>query len=199
MKRLIYSLSLCFIITSFVGCIVTTDDDITMPDMMRFEVKVDKIEAIRSCEGDGTEGKGDIYTRITLHKNDEPGGSSWGTLASIDEVVVELSKGQSTENPGIEVAEEIMPFDGMRVEYIIYTREVDPSGTQVQEIHGEFMVYDATMGCWVEESNLGVVGSQCLPGSQAGTSKFLKTNQTRLVDHNCDVIITWTVSLTPMN
>lgn len=200
MKQLFYLLPVCLLFLFVHGCVIDTDDDdnsIEIPAMMNFSAKVDKIEAIESCEGDGTTGKGDIYTRITLHKNDEPGGSSWGTLAEVGEIVVELSRGQSIENPGIEVSKEIEPFDKMRVEYILKAREVDPSGTQVQEIDASFMAYSETLGCWVEETFSGH-GDECLPGSLAGTSHFSKTMQTRLTDHNCDVIITWTVSLTPI-
>lgn len=199
MKQFQHYLFIAMMTIFTVGCIVDTsdDDDISPPQKMLYTVKVDKIDAIKSCEGDGISGKADIYTRMTLHKNDVPGGSSWAVLAEATEVVLELFKGQSVVNPGIETSVEISPFDGMRVEHILYTREVDPNGTQVREQDGYFMVYDETLGCFVEESSRGQT-DVCILGSVSGSHRFIRTYDTRLFDHNCDVVVTWTASIEPI-
>lgn len=191
MKQLLFIL--CFIFFA-VGCVVITPDEEEETKYL-MTAKVDKIHAITSCEGNGTTGKADIYTKITLHKNDTPNGSSWGIQADSGEIVKELSKGEIAYDPGIFASDTLNLFHHMRVEANISVREVDPGGTQVRTLSGTFMRYDENIMCWVEESNIGIISETCLSESQSGTSEFSKTFDTRIKDNTCDAIVTWTVTI----
>ena len=173
----------------FTSCVVIDEmNEESGPLMVDFTVKVNSLQALKSCEGDGNSGEADIFTKITLHKNEEPGGSSWAVLAEQDWKEVELAKSEIAINPGIEVSEAIEVFDGMRVEAIITMKEVDPNSTQIQKQYYVLLNFDEAQNCWVPEG-----GGDCVDGSDSGS--YYKQTESRMSQGNCDIILNWEASL----
>jgi hypothetical protein len=172
------------------GCVITSTD--TIPDTVAFSVSIDKMTAYLSCEGDGTSGTGDIYTRMSLWSTMEQGGQSL-LIAELPDVIIGLERNESTTNTGIELSADVDFFDGVRLEAIIVTREVDPNSTQVQELFTLTMKYDSELECWVGETFTEYAGV-CVPGSNGGIS-YIKTTESKMQDHNCDISYIWTAEV----
>jgi len=150
---------------------------------------VDKYHMLKTCEGDGSVGEGDLYGKLFILASTNVG-TEPTEIARTDEIVHSLPLNEILTETGIQASVDITPFDGMKLSFSTYIREVDPSATQITENYRLTMVYDESDGCW-----LPTVGVGCVDGSVSGTSTFNKTYQERMIDTNCDVLIDWSVDI----
>ena len=190
-----HSISKLFIlatIVTFASCIVT--DDVT-PDLYTFNVDVESMKAIRTCEGDGSDGEADLYTRITLYHSNANTNVSSAILAEQDYTLVQLDRWEEETQTGLAVTADVELVDGLIIEAILITYENDPSGSDAQETYGISVLYNEEMECWTPVP-FGGDTSKCISGSAAGSSTFSKSYSTHLVEGTrCDIEINWVAEL----
>lgn len=194
MKILVKLFGLLFYL-SIIGCTVTSDDDDMEPESMIPELtvkaKVDKVYSRLSCEGDGTSGKGDLYTKIIIRANSNPGLAPQ-PLIETEEVEIEVAQYETVTDTNVSAETSITPFNGMRLEIIVLTREGDPGGTtQISRSFIERLVYDENNGCWFE-----LTGTDCAAGAIAGTSTMNKAKEDSMTGGNCDMEFDWSFEIT---
>ena len=185
--NLIAKITVALTLISMTSCIIDKKDD-GIPDMpakATFGVKIDKMSALKSCEGEGTSGTADLYTKITMYKR-ESLVSELELLAETENILVGLKRYETVENPGIELNTEVEVKDGLIIASIITTYEQDPNGKrQISRSFSQTFIYEEDLGCWIEDSNA------CAFGTTPGTSNLNRAEESKMIDRTCDVTYFW--------
>ena len=177
-----------------IGCTISDiDNDEPIPNVL-VNLNVDAIYALKSCEGDGTSGKADIYTKLHIKASNAPNEATQ-TLIETTEKVYEISRFDKVDSPEISASVVITPFDGMRLEIIMASREVDPNGTHVNDTFFDILIYNADDRCWMEWNE-----DDCAEGSKKGKSSMFRAKESKMEDNNnvCEIDFEWSYEITPI-
>ena len=179
-----------FLLCLFVfSCIIKRPDDTPdLPQKVNIKISIDKMQAFKSCENDGTSGIADLYNKITIYKRENIV-SELETLAETDLVLVQLKRYESIDDPlSLDVDVELK--DGMIIATYIHTYEQDGGGSkQIQRQFAQSFVYEEDLGCWLEDAN------ECAFGTTPGTSNLNRSEESRMTDNTCDVIYQWSTAI----
>lgn len=169
-----------------------TDDPIVKEESipeLTITISVDNFHMIKTCEGNGTDGKGDLYSTVYINVNANVG-ADLTEVAKSTEVVHSLGFDEKLNETGIQATATVTPFNGMKLECIFTVKEVDPGSTQISKVYNLDLIYDEAKACWFP-----LVGASCAEGSESGKSTFNLSYEERMKDDTCDVLIGWTVDI----
>ena len=173
------------------ACIITNPPEPEGPKMATLKISIDKITAIKSCEGDGTSGKADIYTNITIVKRESVVGQA-EILKESETVLVQLGRFESNSNPGISETVDIEIKDGFVIALNVVTYELDPGGVKdVSKTFGLGFIYEEDLECWLENEE------ECAAGTSPGSSQLTRAGEFKMAQGTCEVDYEYTFSITP--
>ena len=176
---------------SLSGCIIKDTPEPDGPKMASLSISIDKITALKSCEGDGTSGEADIYTNITIVKR-ESVVSQAEILKESETVLVQLGRFESSSSPGISETVDIELKDGLIIAANIVTYELDPGGSKDATKTFSFaFIYEEDLGCWLEDKE------ECAKGTSPGSSQLTRAGEFKMSEGTCDVEYEYSVSITP--
>ena len=182
---------LLIISLSLPGCIIKDTPEPDGPKMASLSISVDKITALKSCEGDGTSGEADIYTNITIVKR-ESVVSQAEILKESETVLVQLGRFETNSNPEISETVDIALKDGLIIAANIVTYELDPGGSKDATKTFSFaFIYEEDLGCWLEDKE------ECALGTAPGSSQLTRAGEFKMAEGSCDVDYEYSISITP--
>ena len=152
-------------------------------------ISVDDFHMIKSCEGDGTIGEGDLYSTVYINANAIIG-ADLTEIAKSEEIVHSLGFDEKLNETGIQATATVTPFNGMKLGCVFFIKEVDPGGIQITQTYQEELIYDEAKACW-----FSLVGTSCAEGSENGQSTFNLSYEERMTDNTCDVLIGWSIDI----
>ena len=183
---------------TFTSCIVDSSDDDDMPkpddtrDMTIF-AEVSKLSVGKTCEGDGSSGVAEIYSRFIFYTKVE-----WDAplvpLDSSQWVLHELGRGESVNNPNISLMSQMDVADANRLVAYLEFYEYDGNGKKDFEKGLYFQLgYQEGQQCWTDK-----VWGDCHPDSPRGSVGFSVPMEGSHRDgERCSVSYKWRISAIP--
>lgn len=196
MKNYLTLLLLLFL--GFTSCIVDSsdDDDMPRPDGARdmtISAEVTRLGVGKTCEGDGSSGVAEVYSRFIFYKKKD-----WDAplvpLDSSQWVLHELGRGESVDNPDITLTTQMEVDDANRLVAYLEFYEYDGSGNKDFEKSLYFQLgYQTGQQCWTDK-----VWGDCHPDSPRGSVGFSVPMEGYHRDgERCYVGYNWRISATP--
>ena len=164
---------LVLISLALTSCVVdSSDDDDDMPEPdgtrdMTIFAEVTNLRVGSTCEGDGTSGVAEVYSRFIFYTKED-----WDAplvpLDSSNWVLDELGRGQDIANPGISLETRMEVADANRLVAYLEFYEYDGSGRKDFEKRLYFNLgYQTGQQCWTDK-----VWGDCHPDSPRGSVGF---------------------------
>lgn len=156
---------------------------------LTINASVDRFHMITTCEGNGTIGEGDLYSRVYILANSNVG-TEPTVIAETAEIIHSLGFNAILTDTGISATATLTPFNGMKLQVDFFIKEVDPNSIQISRKYSQTIIYDESNACW-----LPITGFDCVDGSDIGQSTLSSKFEERMTDQTCDVLIDWSINI----